>query len=150
LSDIGKKFIDLRNALGLNQKEFAKETRLSQGRLSEIERGKNNPSFETLKQIKLKYNLNMNYFFDENSEIGYYLNSDNGYSSKDLVHNTELSNSEKELLHNYSLLPSKEQGRVEQFTMDLMKLSIQNEQDTKGKLSQSPNGREKEADVKMA
>ncbi|MNN88968.1 Helix-turn-helix domain protein [compost metagenome] len=45
----------------LNQSQFAKSIRISQGNLSEIEMGNSNPSAETLIAIRVEYDINLNW-----------------------------------------------------------------------------------------
>jgi transcriptional regulator with XRE-family HTH domain len=77
MSFVGDKFIKIRTDLNLTQKQFAEAIGMSQGRLSEIEKGKNSPSYDTLLLIKKKFNINMNYFFDNSI-------SDDEYSISDI------------------------------------------------------------------
>ncbi|MGX4587958.1 helix-turn-helix domain-containing protein [Paenibacillus chitinolyticus] len=58
----------------LNQSKFAKSLGISQGNLSEIEMGNNNPSAETLISIRTQYNVNLNWLL-----TGVDLNDGNTY-----------------------------------------------------------------------
>lgn len=49
--ELGQKIKDRRNTLSISQKHLADYTGLSVVTLSQIERGKANPSFETLNEI---------------------------------------------------------------------------------------------------
>lgn len=51
----------------LNQISFAEKIGISQGRLSEIEQGKTKPSAETLKELRKKFNVDLNWLFDEDN-----------------------------------------------------------------------------------
>jgi len=61
LHTVGKRIKDIRARQGLNQKDFCKIINLSQGRLSEIEQGKNYPSFETLRSIKENFDVSLDW-----------------------------------------------------------------------------------------
>lgn len=67
MNTIGEKFIELRKALKLNQKQFAEAIGISSPRINEIESGKNLPSFKTLSLIRKKYGIDLNFLFDEES-----------------------------------------------------------------------------------
>ena len=72
MSFVGDKFVKIRKDFELTQKQFAEAIGISQGRLSEIEKGKNSPSYDTMLLIKKKFNINMDYFFDiELSDVEY-------------------------------------------------------------------------------
>lgn len=55
MPQVGNKIKNIRQALGLTQKEFAKALEITPPGLSQIEKGKRNPSFATL--LKLKNNI---------------------------------------------------------------------------------------------
>ncbi|MNJ69449.1 HTH-type transcriptional regulator Xre [compost metagenome] len=61
LSDIGHRIKCIRKENNLNQIQFAKGIGISQGNLSEIEKGNINPSAETLISIRTHYNVNLNW-----------------------------------------------------------------------------------------
>ncbi|MBU5671759.1 helix-turn-helix domain-containing protein [Paenibacillus brevis] len=65
MNKLGAKIKVLRKQLNLNQNDFAKTIGISQGRLSEIEQGKTKPSAETLYEIRNKFNVDLNWLFDE-------------------------------------------------------------------------------------
>jgi SOS-response transcriptional repressor LexA/DNA-binding XRE family transcriptional regulator len=74
MSTIGDRIRKIRKDNNLNQKAFSKVIGISQGRLSEIEKGKNKPSFDTLYSIKDNYEISLdwlifgvNYPFKNNS-----------------------------------------------------------------------------------
>jgi transcriptional regulator with XRE-family HTH domain len=52
---IAGRFLYLRSLSGLTQHEFAGSIQLSQGRLSDIEKGKNNPSTDTIISVLKNY-----------------------------------------------------------------------------------------------
>jgi transcriptional regulator with XRE-family HTH domain len=62
---IGQKVKAFRKKQELSQIDFAETIGISQGRLSEIEQGKTKPSAETLNQLRKKFNVDLNWLFDE-------------------------------------------------------------------------------------
>lgn len=67
--NIGDKIKKIRLMTGLNQKQFSSKLGISQGRLSEIEKGKNYPSFETLVSLKDNFNISLDLLLDPNYPI---------------------------------------------------------------------------------
>jgi len=65
MNTIGEKIKALRKQHNLNQIEFATTIGISQGRLSEIEKGKTKPSAETLYELRRKFKIDLNWLFDE-------------------------------------------------------------------------------------
>ncbi|MDQ0092081.1 transcriptional regulator with XRE-family HTH domain [Paenibacillus anaericanus] len=65
METIGDKVKAIRLQHELNQIAFADKIGISQGRLSEIEQGKTKPSAETLKELRKKFNVDLNWLFDE-------------------------------------------------------------------------------------
>ncbi|NOJ73564.1 helix-turn-helix domain-containing protein [Paenibacillus alvei] len=61
MSEIGYRIKCIRKENNLNQSQFAKNIGISQGNLSEIEMGNSNPSAETLRSIRIQYNVNLNW-----------------------------------------------------------------------------------------
>ncbi|MGI8386591.1 helix-turn-helix domain-containing protein [Robertmurraya sp. P23] len=57
MKTIGERINQLRRALNMNQKQFSNVINISQGTLSDIERGKFNPSIETVISISNKFNV---------------------------------------------------------------------------------------------
>jgi transcriptional regulator with XRE-family HTH domain len=64
---IGDKIKFIRKHSELTQIAFAETIGISQGRLSEIEKGKTKPSAETLQQLRKKFNVDLNWIFDEDA-----------------------------------------------------------------------------------
>jgi transcriptional regulator with XRE-family HTH domain len=64
---IGEKVRAIRKERNLNQIDFAEAIGISQGRLSEIEQGRTKPSAETLFQLRRKFNIDLNWLFEENT-----------------------------------------------------------------------------------
>lgn len=67
MDSIGQKVKLIRKQHKLNQISFADVIGISQGRLSEIEQGKTKPSADTLKELRRKFNVDLNWLFDETS-----------------------------------------------------------------------------------
>ncbi len=57
MSTIAERFLFLRTLSGLTQHQFASSIHLSQGRLSDIEKGKNNPSIDTIISVLQNYSV---------------------------------------------------------------------------------------------
>jgi transcriptional regulator with XRE-family HTH domain len=66
--NLGRKLRDLRRAKGMSLEELVEKTGLSIGLLSQIERGKGNPSFVTLMKVVDAFGIQMSYFFPDNME----------------------------------------------------------------------------------
>lgn len=94
MNTVGDRIKDLRKKEGLNQLDFCKKINLSQGRLSEIEKGKNNPSYETLVSIKNIFNVSLDWLVS-----GEYPKSDNIISNDQ----SRIINTEKDQVPNSSL-----------------------------------------------
>ena len=65
MNAIGEKVKAIRIENNLKQIEFAETIGISQWRLSEIEQGKTKPSAETLNELRKKFNVDLNWLFDE-------------------------------------------------------------------------------------
>lgn len=65
MKTIGDKVKAIRLEHKLNQITFAESIGISQGRLSEIEQGKTKPSADTLKELRSKYKVDLNWLFDD-------------------------------------------------------------------------------------
>ncbi|MED4599996.1 helix-turn-helix transcriptional regulator [Paenibacillus validus] len=61
MNEIGYRIKCIRKENKQNQSQFAKSIGISQGNLSEIEKGNSNPSAETLISIRTQYNVNLNW-----------------------------------------------------------------------------------------
>ncbi|MTI21622.1 LexA family transcriptional regulator [Fulvivirga sp. RKSG066] len=69
-SDFEKRRITvLRELLGLSQSEFANEVGVSQGALSQLERGKSNISLDTLQKISMAFQVNCNWLVNGQGDI---------------------------------------------------------------------------------
>jgi transcriptional regulator with XRE-family HTH domain len=67
IASLGTKLRDLRRARKMSLEELSDLTGLSIGILSQIERGKGNPSFVTLMKVADSLDIQLGYFFSENS-----------------------------------------------------------------------------------
>jgi transcriptional regulator with XRE-family HTH domain len=60
--DIGKRLLELRSVLGIQQKDMARDIGINPGYLSDIENGKKtNPGFAFLHKISLHYQVSLDY-----------------------------------------------------------------------------------------
>ena len=76
LNEIGAKLKELRIKNNITQDELARNLYLSRQAVSRWETGKSIPDYQTLILICKFYNVNMNYFFDDNNvkDKKYYFN----------------------------------------------------------------------------
>lgn len=65
---LGNRLRELRHARQMSLEELAERTGLSIGLLSQIERGKGNPSFVTLSKVADALDIQLGYFFSETAE----------------------------------------------------------------------------------
>lgn len=65
MNDIATAFKAIRKKEGLTQKDFAERIGLKQNNYSMIESGKNNPTFETIRNVISTFNVDANLFFNE-------------------------------------------------------------------------------------
>lgn len=70
MSQIGHRIKSIRKERKLSQSQFAISIGISQGNLSEIEKGNSNPSADTLISIRNKYNVNLNWLLAGDSDQG--------------------------------------------------------------------------------
>ena len=66
---LGDKFKLIRQTNGLNQKTFAERIGISQGTLSDIERGICQPSCDTLKALHVVFKCDLNWLLEDDSEM---------------------------------------------------------------------------------
>lgn len=97
--NLGEKVRYIRKTNELNQKEFSIIIGVSQGTLSDIERGVCLPSCETLAALRSRFNCDLNWLLTDNAEIA---------SSNQ----TNLSIDELKLLENIRLLPVREKDEL--------------------------------------
>lgn len=69
MCSIGEKIKFIRKFFNMNQIEFSKAINLSQSRLSEIEKGTNNPAFTTLQSLQKTFNISIDKLIDNNYPI---------------------------------------------------------------------------------
>jgi len=98
--NIGKKIIELREEKGLSQYRLAKEAGVGQGRISQIESGKNpSPTTATLQKIASALGVSMAEFDDQSILKHAY----------DLASTMNLDDKQKEALEKIKTLPVDEQ-----------------------------------------
>lgn len=68
ITNLGQKLRDLRRSRPMSLEELGEKTGLSIGLLSQIERGKGNPSFVTLMKIADAFQIQLGYFFSDSAE----------------------------------------------------------------------------------
>lgn len=97
--NLGEKVRYIRKTNDLNQKEFSIEIGVSQGTLSDIERGVCLPSCETLAALRARFNCDLNWLLAENAE-------------KAASTQTNISMDELNLLESIRLLPVREKDEL--------------------------------------
>lgn len=90
--EIGNRIREIRNSLGLNQRDFAKILETSSGYISGIESGKNMAGGDFLLRLHNKFNINLHYVL-----TGNYLNIEHDFCESETV----LTRDEQELLNLY-------------------------------------------------
>jgi transcriptional regulator with XRE-family HTH domain len=65
ITNLGRKLHDLRRATPMRLEELSERTNLSIGLLSQIERGKGNPSFVTLMKLADAFQIQLGHFFSD-------------------------------------------------------------------------------------
>lgn len=90
--EIGNRIKEIRNSLGLNQREFAKILETSSGYISGIESGKNMAGGDFLLRLYDKFNTNLHYILTGND-----LNMEQNLTNTE----TTLTKDEQELLNLY-------------------------------------------------
>lgn len=92
----------IRTRENLTQTEFANILGISQGKVSELEKGTNKPSFDTLKSMYDNLSISIDMLISENPK-------------KDILNSSydNLTDSEKYILSLFSKLPEKEQHKIE-------------------------------------
>lgn len=63
-----EKIKSIRLNANMTQSEFAKALGISQGKVSELEKGTNKPSFDTLKSLKINFGISIDILIDDNSK----------------------------------------------------------------------------------
>jgi len=82
LKQIGERILAVRRYLHLHQNDFARAMGVSNGSLSMMETGKNQPRFELLFNLAKKYNINFYYLFFGQGEMLLPTNLDTGIKDK--------------------------------------------------------------------
>ncbi|MEC0093821.1 helix-turn-helix domain-containing protein [Paenibacillus macquariensis] len=71
MNSIGSKVKAIKTQLNLNQIAFSEVIGISQGRLSEIEQDKTKPSADTLKEMRNRFNVDLNWLLNDTIEGNY-------------------------------------------------------------------------------
>lgn len=107
MDTVGDRIKYLRKKEGLNQIDFCTKINLSQGRLSEIEKGKNNPSYETLQSIKSIFRVSLDWLVS-----GEYPKTDNS-TIQDNEPKVNLSDEEIHFIELLKKLNDHEKAKIE-------------------------------------
>lgn len=67
--DLGKRLKNLREAKKLSIYKLSQETNVSQGHISDLENGKNQPTIETLSRLTVPLGITLSEFFNEDGEV---------------------------------------------------------------------------------
>lgn len=97
--NLGEKVRSIRKSNELNQKEFSLRIGVSQGTLSDIERGVCLPSCETISALRNEFKCDLNWLLDDKTT-----------SSPST--STSISSEEKELLDSIRSLPARERDEL--------------------------------------
>lgn len=62
---INNKILEIRNSIGLSQKDFAEKTRISYGTYQSYEYGNQSPRYDYLLKISQMFDVPMSFFFDD-------------------------------------------------------------------------------------
>lgn len=95
----------IRTNKNLTQAEFSKILGISQGKVSELEKGINKPSFDTLKSMYDKLSISIDMLMDDNPEKD--ISVSRGENEK------KLTDYEKNILDLLSQLPDREKYKLE-------------------------------------
>ncbi|MHA7965887.1 helix-turn-helix domain-containing protein [Paenibacillus sp. CAU 1782] len=121
MQTFAERFQYLRKLTGLKQAEFASRINLSQGRLSDIEKGKNKPSADTLVSVAQQFSTDVNWLLmgtgtaPQSLEI---FNDNLGLRGFSHLSNSENANeyiAEKELITKYKMLNKDNRKHIEKF-----------------------------------
>lgn len=85
--DFGKRLREMRESKEMSIYRISQITGISQGHISDLENGKNQPTIDTLSKLLEPLGITLSEFFNENSEISF------------------LTDREKELVANFRTLP---------------------------------------------
>lgn len=112
MKSIAERFKYLRHLTRLSQSEFAHMIQLSQGRLSDIERGKNKPSVDTLLAVVEFFNISASWLLQGTGKPPTNLHTPPHESSAGEVDSISLSASEYSLLREYRKLEETEKKQL--------------------------------------
>lgn len=114
MKSIAERFKYLRNLARLSQSEFAHMIQLSQGRLSDIERGKNKPSVDTLLAVVEFFNVSATWLLQGTGKPPTRV-SPSPQEAPDEADEMSLSRSEHFLLNEYRKLGETEKKQLWMF-----------------------------------
>ncbi|NRF95820.1 helix-turn-helix transcriptional regulator [Paenibacillus frigoriresistens] len=106
---LGEKVRYIRKTNELNQKEFADRIGVSQGTLSDIERGICSPSYETIMALHKAFKCDLNWLFNNEGQA----------IENDLI-TMNVAAEEKRLLENIRALPNVEKNEL----IEIVKLKL--------------------------
>ena len=69
--EYGTRLREIRKAKGFSMYKLHKESGLSQGHISELEKGKNQPTIETLQRLLTPMGISLAEFFNEDEDVSY-------------------------------------------------------------------------------
>lgn len=69
IPDVGKRFTDFRKKLDLSQQVVADAADLSRAYITQVETGRVNPSFKLLYQMRMNYNLSIDWLLSGRGEM---------------------------------------------------------------------------------
>lgn len=69
--DYGKKLKSIRENKKISIYRISQETGISQGHISDLENGRNQPTIETLRKILVPLGITLAEFFNENKDVSY-------------------------------------------------------------------------------
>lgn len=101
---------EIRTYFQLNQKEFCQRINLSPSRLSDIEAGNTNPSFNTLLAISENYSVSLDWLVAGKGEMLSSIINTSAFNSEQLI----LEQDESQLIKQYRKLTERQKGRVDQ------------------------------------
>ena len=66
---LGERLKNIRESKGLSVYRLSQETGVSQGHISDLENGKNQPTIDTLKRLIVPLGITLSEFFNEDGEV---------------------------------------------------------------------------------
>lgn len=103
---VAKRMKEIRTYYKLNQKEFCAEIELSPSRLSDIEAGNTNPSFNTLLAISNRFSISLDWLVAGKGDMFFKQQKENI--------DARLHSDEAQLIQQYRKLTERQKGRIDQ------------------------------------